>query len=591
MTEKETIDIEALVQNNPLTRLTSDHGSKIIQKIRERFSPEEQQFYVANLYCYLNYNSKTDFVIILDRIWKWLGYNRINDCYRVLLKNFKENVDYKIENFALQDGKANPKPLEEPEKETRGGHNREYITLTVNCFKKLCLKSRTEKADQIHDYYIGLEELINELVTEQTEELQIKLQNKDKQLQLKDSEICENLISNFKNKQVVYLIIVEIVTIDDITYTIIKFGYTKDIEQRFKDHKSEFGKSIVLKCIFETIYNREFEEMIKIDSVIKPFIIEKKYKSNQTELIQLDKKFTYTHLINRIDYVKSIVNESLISNLINEISLLKLENAELRIKESDSQKTSKLTNRAAFYKNKSDKLLESQRINKMQEDLKKNPNVKIPDKLIYNSIQENIYQSYIHKSLDIGEGNRCSLIELYENFYKWYKNDNILMYNTGDKNEFKSIFKEEFIKCICKLTGLDVTRRMNFVNKAKGINLAGYAGFIGIGIKQNEQEDKLIFYKNEVYTEFLSKQIVVTNVIKDKMCIREILDIFVNWLENNQYQINEQSQGKSRYSYIFIEEFVKIAKNKLNIAYNPTGRKIYNGIRCAGYFIGIKISQ
>ncbi len=189
MTEKETIDIEALVQNNPLTRLTSDHGSKIIQKIRERFSPEEQQFYVANLYCYLNYNSKTDFVIILDRIWKWLGYSRVDHCKTCLIKYFKEDVDYKIDKTSFPEDAGKP---------NLGGRPAEYITLTVNCFKKLCLKSRTEKADQIHDYFIGLEEMMNELVTEQTQELQQKLLiEKEKVYKLTGKKIRESPKGDF----------------------------------------------------------------------------------------------------------------------------------------------------------------------------------------------------------------------------------------------------------------------------------------------------------------------------------------------------------------------------------------------------------
>ena len=35
------------------------------------------------------------------------------------------------------------------------GLNREFITMTVQCFKKLCLKSKTTKADEIHDYYMA----------------------------------------------------------------------------------------------------------------------------------------------------------------------------------------------------------------------------------------------------------------------------------------------------------------------------------------------------------------------------------------------------------------------------------------------------
>jgi hypothetical protein len=183
--ESETIDIVALVNNNPLTRLSSNYGSKVLQKIQSKFSSQDQQLFVGNFYCYLNYNQKTDFVINLDQIWKWLGYGRIQECKRVLIKHFEENVDYKVEIYFEQDSAKKTEPIEEqeklskveeaasedaeaafkvseePEKKETRGRKPEYITLTVNCFKKLCLKSRTEKADQIHDYYIALEEIIH----------------------------------------------------------------------------------------------------------------------------------------------------------------------------------------------------------------------------------------------------------------------------------------------------------------------------------------------------------------------------------------------------------------------------------------------
>ena len=128
--KREILDIVALVEKNPLTRLTGNYGSKIIQRIRDSFTTDEEQLLVGGMYCYLNYNPKLDFVVYLDLIWKWMGYNRINDCKRCLTTNFKENVDYKIENFALQDGKAKTNPVE-GEQETRGGHNKESIVMTI----------------------------------------------------------------------------------------------------------------------------------------------------------------------------------------------------------------------------------------------------------------------------------------------------------------------------------------------------------------------------------------------------------------------------------------------------------------------------
>ena len=56
MTE-DTLDIIALIQEHPLTKLSNyDYGSDIISKIKTKFSTNEQQLFIANFYCYLNYD-------------------------------------------------------------------------------------------------------------------------------------------------------------------------------------------------------------------------------------------------------------------------------------------------------------------------------------------------------------------------------------------------------------------------------------------------------------------------------------------------------------------------------------------------------
>jgi hypothetical protein len=47
--------------------------------------------------------------------------------------------------------------------------------MTINTFKKFCLKADTKKADEIHEYYIGLEELLHETLDEETQELREQL--------------------------------------------------------------------------------------------------------------------------------------------------------------------------------------------------------------------------------------------------------------------------------------------------------------------------------------------------------------------------------------------------------------------------------
>ena len=65
--------------------------------------------------------------------------------------------------------------------------------MTINTFKKFCLKAATKKADEIHDYYIKLEELLHEIINEESQELKLQLENKDKEYidKLKKQKIIE----------------------------------------------------------------------------------------------------------------------------------------------------------------------------------------------------------------------------------------------------------------------------------------------------------------------------------------------------------------------------------------------------------------
>jgi predicted GIY-YIG superfamily endonuclease len=200
--------------------------------------------------------------------------------------------------------------------------------MTIQCFKKLCLKARTSKADEIHDYYISLEDIMNELVAEQSTELQQKLQQ---QLKNKSGEKNHEIfMMNFKNKQVVYMIEVE--------KDIIKFGHTKDIVQRLREHKKQFGDDISIKILYETIYNREFEDMIK--NQYKKYTVTKKYRTIQTELIQLSEYFTFDDLVREFNKLKIKFDENLIPKLFNEITELKIYIAKL---EQDQKTTEVLS--------------------------------------------------------------------------------------------------------------------------------------------------------------------------------------------------------------------------------------------------------
>ena len=177
------IDIVKLIEKNPITRLSDDYQNELITKIKAKFTNKEQQMFVASFYCFLNY-SKNDFVVDLNDIWKWIGFARKDNAKRLLEKYFVKKVDYKIllRRSAEQSDSAKKESL------LKGGYNKEQILMTVNTFKKFCLKAGTKKADEIHDYYIKLEELLQETINEETAELRNQLSLKNKEITEKDTQ-------------------------------------------------------------------------------------------------------------------------------------------------------------------------------------------------------------------------------------------------------------------------------------------------------------------------------------------------------------------------------------------------------------------
>jgi phage anti-repressor protein len=167
----ERLDIVKLINNSPLTNISKGFHSSLIERIQTSFTDDEQRLFVASFYSYLNYNSKTDFVIDLDDVWKWCGFTRKDSCKKVIEKHFTRDVDYKIllRNLAEQ---------------VHGGSNKEHILMNVETFKSLCMLAGTKKSKQIRQYYLKLEELLQDILQEQLQHQQQVLQEQERQIKL-----------------------------------------------------------------------------------------------------------------------------------------------------------------------------------------------------------------------------------------------------------------------------------------------------------------------------------------------------------------------------------------------------------------------
>jgi hypothetical protein len=167
-----SLNISQLIEKNSLTRLTWNYDNKIINKIKEKFTENQQQLFVANAYCSLKHDTKSEFIIDLENIWRWLGFQRKEHAKTVLVKNFVVDIDYITKSFKTEE------LVEKESTETDdkiGTYNKDKIFLTIYAFKKFSLRAGPKKGDEIFDYYIKIEELLQEAVHRESNELKLQL--------------------------------------------------------------------------------------------------------------------------------------------------------------------------------------------------------------------------------------------------------------------------------------------------------------------------------------------------------------------------------------------------------------------------------
>ena len=346
------LNIVELIEKNPITKLSCTYNSKLLNKIKENFTGFEQQLFISSFYCYLNYDKNMDFVVDLDNVWKWLGFNQKVKSVLLLEKHFKSDIDYKTashlggvvlkeEIVAFPDGKATL------EHDKWGGHNIKKIFLTIRCFKSLCLKAQTKKASEIHEYYMKLEEVLQEIVEEETDELKLQLEQKENIiLEIKEtSEKEKEKLKKEKQKAVEQAIIVQFPvnteciyfgTIDNTNESkekLIKFGHTNDLSTRILDHRKKYDHFVLVNA-FRVQNKVEIENLIKNYPKIKRQIrsIEINGK-NKTEIIAYDpNNFTIEKLSK---YIKDIIHSKTYSidnfnRIIKENEELENENRKLK---------------------------------------------------------------------------------------------------------------------------------------------------------------------------------------------------------------------------------------------------------------------
>jgi len=261
-----SIDIVNLIESNPITKLNGNYQSKIVERVQKHFNNYEQQMFLASFYCYLKHDNRNDFVIDLDNVWNWLGFSSKFNAKRLLEKCFTLDLDYKQSLL----------PNEKQTTDTRGGHNKEIFMLNIKTFKLFCIKAGTKKADEIHEYFIKLEEILQEVLIEESNELKQQiLQIEDTKKHEYDAKLTQQkilerekiLMQEYATSGAIFYVI-KVKTFENGQY-IVKIGESRrGVLGRYKEHKTKYEECLLLDC-FTVNKSKDFETFIKEHELVR----------------------------------------------------------------------------------------------------------------------------------------------------------------------------------------------------------------------------------------------------------------------------------------------------------------------------------
>jgi phage anti-repressor protein len=487
-----SLDIVNLITNNPITKLNANNNNKLLEKVKSNFTEMEQQLFIANFYTYLNYDKTADFIVDLDAIWQWLGFNKKFNGIRLLENFFVLNKDYKI--FAPPCGGA---------KNTgRGGHNIQKFFLNIKTFKSLCLKAQTKKADEIHEYYIKLEELINEVLEEEALEMKNKLLIKDNlitnAIQDKLKAIEKTLVSQFPvNCECIYF-----GTIDNSNAEgekLIKFGHSNNLSVRLQYHHKTYD-NFILRDAFKVHNRQEIENAIKTSSKIRKHLrtIEVDGK-NKNEILAYDETNFTIPCLSR--YIKNIISEK--SYSIEKFNILVEENQKYKAmleQLSDENEKLKVLNNEYIEKN--------EKLEQVLASITNNDETNIISAELKNKFDKFIDECcFLHKDVDVASTTIVGQFRIY-NREKPTKHV-FSMFNTYMRTRFLA----------CRISGQ---------NKNQVVH-----GFKGIKLKD-------IVYKKSSSSNEVENFIFESCIFspEGRASTNKIVEEFINYKKNNSLLIN-----------------------------------------------------
>jgi hypothetical protein len=164
-------------------------------------------------------------IVDLDHVAKWLSVQKFN-LLKTIRASYKMDLDYTIERGVGGKRPAGGK---------YGGNNYVRVLLTPDCFKRLCMQTRSPRGEMVRTYFIELEAL----VVRYNQQLLSAIEADDAQLR-------KNMRPRDPADSTGYIYVIRASERMDSVY---KIGRSKDLNRRLDEYQT--GRADALEVIYK----------------------------------------------------------------------------------------------------------------------------------------------------------------------------------------------------------------------------------------------------------------------------------------------------------------------------------------------------
>jgi hypothetical protein len=211
--------------------------------------------FVDDFFALYKPNTKQDeFVINIDSIVKWLDVQKFT-LTSTLKNSYKKGTDYTLE-----------KAIRDPSMKY-GANNTIKVMLTPDCMKRLCMRSRSKKAETVRTYFIEIESFIMKY----------------------NSQIVDGIVRDIKHTEAFhkknplkegpgYIYIIRAAATHSNLY---KLGHTQDLSKRLATYNTGRAHDV------ELLYAYHVQRRKEVESCVKVMMKDKQYKKRK-EIYHVD---------------------------------------------------------------------------------------------------------------------------------------------------------------------------------------------------------------------------------------------------------------------------------------------------------------